>query len=156
MTETIAGDLRLAFELRAMRTNLDRFTNKIHIERADAIVRQAENARAAEHDDFNNTYDKRVDAAQRKLIDEAGRKNLDHAPSWATPDRFDPRSIRRRAEHAVLCDYEQKIKAINEAEHRDLSALYSEAKLARTAKNEARDSFRRVNDDQRGPHGPDH
>ena len=154
MAETIAGELRQAFELRAMRTQLDQFTNKVHLERATTIVRQAKSAREAEHDDHNKTYDKRVDAAQRKLIDEAGRKNLDHTPSWATPDRFDPQSIRRRAEHSVLCDYEQRIKAINETEHRDLSALYSEAKHARKAKNEARDGFKRAIDDQRHPHGP--
>lgn len=154
MAETIAGELRQAFELRAMRMNLDQFTNKIHVERARTIVNQAEKARDAEHDDYSKTYDKRVDAVQRKLIDEAGRKNLDHNPSWATPDRFNPQSIRLRAEHTVRCDYEQRIKAINEAEHRDLSAIHSQAQRARKAKDEARDSFKRANDDQPHPHGP--
>jgi len=155
MAETIAGELRQAFELRAMRMNLDQFTNKIHVERARTIVNQAEKARDAEHDDYNKTYDKRVDAAQRKLIDEAGRKNLDHNPSWATPDRFNPQSIRLRAEHSVRYDYEQRIKAINQAEHRDLSALYIQAKHARKVKDQARNSFKRANDDPRHPHGPD-
>jgi hypothetical protein len=155
MAETIAGELRQAFELRSMRMRLDQFTNKIHVERAMTIVNQAEKARDAEHDDYNKNYDRRVDAAQRKLIDAAGRKSLDHIPSWATPDRFNPQSIRLQAEHSVRRDYEQRIREINEAEHRDLSALYSQAKHARKAKNEARDSFKRVNDDHQHPHGPD-
>ncbi|WP_395664440.1 hypothetical protein [Methylocella sp.] len=154
MTEAINGELRQAFELRAMRIELDQFTNKVHLEQARAIVNQAEKARDTEYEDFHRNYDKRLDAAQRKLIDEAGRKNLDHTPSWARPDRFNRQNIRLRAEHAVRCDYERRMNAIDKAEHRDLSALYSQAKQAREAKGLARDSFKLANEDQRGPHGP--
>lgn len=128
MGDDINTALRRAFELASMRKAAEALKTPEHWAEATEIGNRSRQLRETEERLFRERYDTRVEAARRRIIDEAGSRQRGFAPRWAGADRFDTEETLRQAQREVRGAHERRLGRIAGVESRALSSL-----LARSA-----------------------
>lgn len=149
MPQTIAEELKATFHLVALRSEANTRLTGRQWQQRKALVDRCHKARQKAEELNFKRYPERVVAAQKKLIDKAGAKTLEHRPSFAQEDRFDKAETLDQAQSQVKAAHERRIGRINQYEERGLSILLSSAERANRLEGKAERAFDKVSDRRR-------
>lgn len=146
----IAEELRRHFDLASLRREANALRISRHWGARNEIGRRADRARRKEERLYETRYDTRVEQTRLRLIDEAGRKDRDLTPLWASEDRFSPQATLRQAQREVRAAHERRIGRIDEFESKALGDLIRKAMREQNLVNRAQEAFTRATDRRSG------
>ena len=146
MPDDIASELRLAFGLASMRKAAELLKTPDQWASADAIVTRSQRLRETEERLFQERYRTRLEAARRRIVDEAGSRQRSFTPIWAGADRFDAAQTLRQADREVRQAHEGRLGRIDGIESRALTGL-----LARSRRQNVGTERKPENGPERGP-----
>lgn len=146
MALSFAEQVKQTFNLIALRSEaMARLTGR-QWEKRGALVDRCEKAQLKAEELHYKRYPARVAAVQKKLIDKAGAKALEHRPRFAQEDRFDKAETLRLAQQAVKDAHGRRMAQISEYERDGLSTLLSTAKQENRLQGKAERAFDKVAD----------
>lgn len=143
MALTIQEELRRTFELATLRQEAGTLRTSRHWSQVDALMTRSRALRERESRLFAERYDSRVEAARRRLLDEAAAPGRALRPRWAVHDRFDAAGLTRQARREVHAHHERRLGRIMEAEARALTEIVRQAGWQNDLQGQARDAFAR-------------
>ncbi|GAB6843732.1 hypothetical protein HNR00_003412 [Methylorubrum rhodinum] len=143
MGSTLKDELRRTFALATLRQQAGTLRNGRHWSQVDALMARSRTLREREGQLFAERYDSRVEAARRRLLDEAAVPERALRPRWAGHDRFDEAGLLRQARREVQAGHERRLGRIMEAEARALTEIVRQAGWQNDLQGQARDAFAR-------------
>ncbi|MBN9039333.1 MAG: hypothetical protein J0H53_24990 [Rhizobiales bacterium] len=150
MDLTIAEELDRAFDLASLRREARTIGRPHQWRAANDHLDRCRHAREREQRLYQARYPTRVEAARRRLIDEAAKKGFELKPRWAGDDRFDKAAIQRQAERDVRRAHEGRLLRIEEFERQGLRAIVHRSMRENNMRGVARDGFDRAADRRAG------
>lgn len=99
---------------------------------------------------YRQEYSTRVEIRMRELIDQQGRKTLDHVHPQGMIDRFKPSDLLRQAQRDVRHDHERHITRLRAQREHDLDVLLTKAGRASAVRGKAKGGFNRATDRRLG------
>ena len=150
MALSLAEQVKQTFNLIALRSEAKARLTGRQWEKRGALVDRCEKAQLKAEELFYKRYPVRVAAAQKKLIDKAGAKTLEHRPRFSQEDRFDKAETLDQAQSQVKDAHERRLGRINDCEQRGLSILLSSAERANQLQGKSVQAFDKVADRRRG------
>lgn len=146
MADSIASELRRAFAVASMRKEAELLQKPEHWAEVRGIRTRAQDLTDTEKRLYHDRYDTRVEAARRRIIDQAGSRTRTFTPGWAGADRFDAADTLRQAHRTVRAAHEQRLGRIDAMELKALTSL-----VERSGRENARPQEFGIT----GPLGPD-
>lgn len=124
-------------------------------QKADELITQGKAERKQMQEAYELEYDTRHEMKRKAIIDDAGRKKLDH-PTPFGHDRFDSDAIDRQAHREVQHDHQNDLQASRDNEKQEMENLQETARKRDEKEGILKDDFekstdRRQQGDRRGP-----
>lgn len=146
MTISISQNVRLTFNLVALRKESADLLTGRQWENRNRYVDRCENARQAERELFNERYDVRIANEVRRLTDEAGSKVKEYKPKWAQDDLFDKSARLSQADTNVKTTHENRIIGIDQIEQRALEKMTYSARAENQIHGNSERAFNKAAD----------
>jgi len=143
--------LRTAFARATLRREAEMIREPRFWQALTRLQERCNAARGRENDLFAARHAERVAATRRRLIDEAGRKDVDLKPRFAGIDRLSPEATLRDARRLVRDAHQRRLDRIDDFEHRTLDRLVRRAQEAEMVREHACAAFLRAADRRTGP-----
>lgn len=147
---SITNELRRTFDLASLRLDAAKKLNGEEWRDYAKIKKDFDSKRQFEQRRFQLEYKTRVDAARKRLINEAGTPVRDYVPFFARRDRFDRQAITRQAQIEVRDAHDKTMASLDQLETRSINGLLERAgERVRSQPKPARD-FEKATDRRSG------
>ncbi len=99
---------------------------------------------------YKQEYATRVELRMRELIDQRGKKTLDHRHPQGIADRFNASDLRRQAERDVRHDHEKHLARLRRQREEDMRGFLHGVARKDAIQGKAKDGFTRAVDRRKG------
>ncbi len=124
---SITEELRRTFDLAALRLEAAKKLNREESKDYSKVKEGLDAARKHEDQRFRLEYNTRVDAARKRLMNDAASPVKDYVPRWARRDRFDQQAITRQAQVEVHDAHHKTMASLDRNEARSIDGLLERA-----------------------------
>ena len=150
MTEDLTNALQMTFDEAVMRHEARSLKEGQHWEQAREIMERGEGERAALEDIYLREYDSRVETVRKRLVDDAGKPDLNHPAPYGR-DKFDSETLTRQAHREVRSNHDADLQQSLDAQRTELDGLQEKARQTDRPQGKARDDFTQASDRRQGP-----
>ena len=147
---TVEQELRRTFELATLRREARHIETPRQWAQVIEMQLRCDMLRSKAEHLHTTRYDTRVEAARRRLIDEAAGRGPHPRPRWAGNDRFNPQETLRQAQRDVRHAHEQRMERIDDIERRQLDTLVRQSRRENRLQDMARGAFNQSADRRNG------
>lgn len=151
MSESLIHEIRDSFRKASLQAEAARGLKGDDWKTYRTIYAESVERQGAAEQAYRDTYDLRVEAARRWLIDQAGeRKGPSLILSWFGRDGFDRAEIERQAHHMVQDNHQGTLARIEANRDRRIDTLLHQAERRKDMSEQVKQDFGRAADRRSG------
>lgn len=147
---SIEDDLRRAFDQASLKRAAKALLTGAEWQTYRGIEAVHDKQRAHEERLFKSEYDTRVEAARKRLIDEAAGKAKKYNLRWMGADHFDKDAINRQAHRTVQQAHHRRLTAIDKKKSEELTRLIETCEARRAQSQRFSSDFAQAADRRSG------